>query len=448
MTAGRPRELRLAWCALGLLLVAAFALRARALWTLTAALPWITGAAILWSPRSRPDVERLATALSEDASTRVAGLWLLTLVCLAAFYFTPDAALLLLTWMGAVVLVVLRLGVLRDPRVVVVGPTVTATALLLAAGGLELLLRVPPVARWWGAPQTLAGDAVAYDSLWVRNALGFRSRYESFVRQPGVFRVVALGDSFTWGDLVADSDSTWPALFERALQQISAERVEVINLGQRGYTTVNEAELLRRVGWQFAPDLVIIQYLLNDALPSAPDFRRVGDEWQCAPLHLVPVRFRTERFKQAFFPAFLEARVNALIGAPRGCPERMRQLYTPDSETWAAFRAALVEVGDSARSRGVPAILMLFPVLYPGRWTAETYPLRDVYAQVREAAVGVGLRVLDLIPAFAAAGADWRGWWVTPFDSHPSEEAYALAARQAFEFVTAEGLARIPSATK
>ena len=197
---------------------------------------------------------------------------------------------------------------------------------------------------------------------------------------------------------------------------------------------------LRRVGWQFGPDLVIMQYLLNDALPSGPNFGRIGEERLCAPVKLLPARFRTSRLRQAFLPAFLEARVNALVGAPRGCPDRLRELYAPESDTWAALRGALAEVGDSARWRGIPAVLILFPILYPGRWTADTYPLRDVYAQVRESATDAGLRVLDLVPAFAAVEQDWKGWWVTPFDAHPSAAAYALAARRAFEFVKEEGL--------
>jgi hypothetical protein len=36
--------------------------------------------------------------------------------------------------------------------------------------------------------------------------------------------------------------------------------------------------------------------------------------------------------------------------------------------------------------------------------------------------------VLDLIPAFAGEGGDWKRWWATPYDSHPNEAAHAVAA--------------------
>ncbi len=48
---------------------------------------------------------------------------------------------------------------------------------------------------------------------------------------------------------------------------------------------------------------------------------------------------------------------------------------------------------------------------------------------VAAAAQHAGLDVLDLLPAFVAAGKDFKDWWGTAYDSHPGGAAQVLAAR-------------------
>lgn len=69
-------------------------------------------------------------------------------------------------------------------------------------------------------------------------------------------------------------------------------------MARAGYTTPNEAELLRRVGWQFDPDLVIVQFFVNDALLSSPNYGREGGAWLTPRLRLVPVRFARGPYAQ------------------------------------------------------------------------------------------------------------------------------------------------------
>jgi hypothetical protein len=86
-------------------------------------------------------------------------------------------------------------------------------------------------------------------------------------------------------------------------------------------------------------------------------------------------------------------------------------------------------MGDSARVRETPILLVLFPALLPGEWTPATYPAREIYARVKSEAERSGLLTLDLTDAFSREGGDWSRWWATPYDSHPSAQAHAVAAR-------------------
>src|SRR5918994_5398638 len=99
------------------------------------------------------------------------------------------------------------------------------------------------------------------------------------------------------------------------------------------------------------------------------------------------------------------------------------------------MRAALREIGDSARARGTPVLFVLFPDLTPGAWTVETYPARDIHGRVAREAAAAGLDAFDLVPAFAAEGGDWKRWWATAYDAHPNGAAYALVARALAEHI-------------
>ena len=82
---------------------------------------------------------------------------------------------------------------------------------------------------------------------------------------------------------------------------------------------------------------------------------------------------------------------------------------------------------------------MLHPYLTPGHWTSDTYPMRDIHEKVAAAAGRAGLHVLDLATAYAAQGRDWRTWWATPYDAHPSAAGHALVATAVLDFVRQRG---------
>jgi hypothetical protein len=215
---------------------------------------------------------------------------------------------------------------------------------------------------------------------------------------------------------------------------------EVINMGQRGWTTANEAELLRRVGWQFDPDLVLVQYFVNDPFESGPNYWRDGDQWK----RLLPARFRDYPAGRSTTLFLVE---QAYSGFDRGVGQSKghARLYDRGYHGWQQYEAAVGEMGDSARARGVPVVMILYPELIPGEWTPETYPLRGLYRQAAESAAAQGILVLDLVPIFTAEGGDWRRWWALPWDSHPSVAAHALTAEAILRFLRERDLVEPPA---
>lgn len=73
------------------------------------------------------------------------------------------------------------------------------------------------------------------------------------------FRIIALGDSFTYGQWVNTAES-WPEVLEQMLEDqplCSNRSIEVINLGQSGYDIPYIVERFSRVGKKYDPDLIL-----------------------------------------------------------------------------------------------------------------------------------------------------------------------------------------------
>lgn len=95
------------------------------------------------------------------------------------------------------------------------------------------------------------------------DANGLRAPNHPEEKPDGVFRVMTLGCSTTFGWGV-DDDESYPARLE-ALLQGDGHKVEVINGGQPGYTSFQGLWLWDRTLKLYHPDLVIFGYIVQDA---------------------------------------------------------------------------------------------------------------------------------------------------------------------------------------
>ncbi|GAB4316920.1 MAG: hypothetical protein Kow0059_09710 [Candidatus Sumerlaeia bacterium] len=108
------------------------------------------------------------------------------------------------------------------------------------------------------------GKLISYEI----NSLGFRDREFPADKPPGVYRILAIGDSVTFGFDINRGD-TWCTILEEKLNDWAGQtgwplRFEVINGGVGGYNTWNEVNFLEKRGLRLQPDLVIFQFCFND----------------------------------------------------------------------------------------------------------------------------------------------------------------------------------------
>jgi len=99
------------------------------------------------------------------------------------------------------------------------------------------------------------------------NAMGIRSDREyTMLKPPGVFRIVGLGDSFTQGYEV-NVEETYLYQLEKILKE-RGYTVEVINLGVSGFGNAEELIFLKKFGFRFDPDVVIVGHFTNDIIDN------------------------------------------------------------------------------------------------------------------------------------------------------------------------------------
>jgi len=244
------------------------------------------------------------------------------------------------------------------------------------------------------------------------------------------FRIVFLGDSFTFGEGVRFED-TYAEAAARLLRKEHAEpgrTYESFNLGVGGYNTRQELWVLRNWGGlALKPDLVVVGYVLNDAEPPLFAFdpmmggpvrqgraieEGLGDDEPSGDL------FNSLRIARLAWKVLEDKKVSSRTES------YYKSLYEPSNSGWTESAAALREIVAACRDVDVPCCVLVFPVLHR---LGPDYPFREIHRTVVETATDAGAEVIDLLPAFE--GQDAAGLWVHPADHHPNELAHAIAAR-------------------
>jgi lysophospholipase L1-like esterase len=113
-----------------------------------------------------------------------------------------------------------------------------------------------------------------------RNPEGFRDYQYEITKPNNIFRIIALGDSFTEGFGVSINE-TWPKKLEKKLNQLNfSKKFEVLNFGRNGAGTLEEVELFKEKGLKYNPDMVILLFYPNDWENSIQIKKRVEELWQ------------------------------------------------------------------------------------------------------------------------------------------------------------------------
>ncbi len=99
-------------------------------------------------------------------------------------------------------------------------------------------------------------------SFFQINSKGWKDVEHSYNKPEGIFRILFLGDSNTFG--LIPLEQLYTRLTENLLHSNGYANVEVISIGVGGWGTDQMLEALTREGVKYEPDLVIYQFCGND----------------------------------------------------------------------------------------------------------------------------------------------------------------------------------------
>jgi lysophospholipase L1-like esterase len=261
------------------------------------------------------------------------------------------------------------------------------------------------------------------------NSHGLRDHEYSEQKPPDVYRILMLGDSTTlgWG---VPLDQTVAKILERNLNRAGLpgrSRVEVLNAGVGNYGTVQEVEHYRTLDRVFHPDLVILEYFINDPEP-------------------VPVERSPGLLGRSYLLAFTISRYDSLLRLVGRRPpwyEYYARLYHDGQPGLRAAEDALAELAALTRADGESLLAAILPELH--QIAAGSYRFEREQQKIKDALAADGIPTVDLIEGLRGHGPE-SSLWVTPADPHPNGKANALIAAQVETWILANAKPGSPGA--
>ena len=236
------------------------------------------------------------------------------------------------------------------------------------------------------------------------NSLGFRGPEISREPAPGVQRVVALGDSATFGP--SEEECAYPFLLPNLL---AAHQVETVNAGVEGYRSDRALVHLRRDVLPLHPSVVTVFIGWNDLYQTDPSVESDQLALQATPLtRLLLLSDAAQTFRRLFFLRFETQHADT-----QDASEQRLATYQPEG-----YAERLAEIVSTARAGGASVVFLTWPTILSDGMTPEAvakvhYPpytnrladLKLLYARyqdtLRQVATDQQVPVIDIASLFS-----------------------------------------------
>lgn len=240
-------------------------------------------------------------------------------------------------------------------------------------------------------------------SLIEVNAKGLRGPEREYQKPPGTERILFLGDSVTFGCFIDEYEKTFVSIVEQTLSRTTP--VQTINAGVGGYSPWQEFEYLSSEGERYAPDLVVVSFVLNDVTEKF-GLLRFGGEGKGSQLSVTRysgLRGLLDKSSVLYFAKTLGARVRFGDDVEAGARKKQAldvrlMLEEPDREdvqrAWKETVKNLGKLFTFCADRDMRVLLIVFPFTMQFEDTTGTSP----QIILTEYAESHGIPILDLLP--------------------------------------------------
>lgn len=307
------------------------------------------------------------------------------------------------------------------------------------------------------------------------NSMGLRDREFTRDKPAGTWRLLCLGDSFTYGDGVS-KDETYPKVLERLLRErLPGRAIEVINAGCPSWGTDQEWLYLRDEGLEFQPDMVLVGFFVgNDVIENYTTGENTVINGECIRTHTlfdldsrflkwkIRLRLLLERFHLFRLLAYRDLRFRQSMDKERTWNAtresdlagwflktqylRVVMFWTKHVSTpyyrraWTRTRQYLADIADLCRREGIRLVVLMIPdetqiepELQDRLFARFQLPPREEFdfdlpqRLLDDWLESRGIPVVDVLPAFRrAAGSSIL---YIPNDTHWSPAGHRLAAQ-------------------
>ncbi len=298
------------------------------------------------------------------------------------------------------------------------------------------------------------------------NRLGLRDREIAVPKPPRTVRILGVGDSVTFGYGVRLEQTFLKVLEDRLNAGGGGTRYEVVNAGVEECGFDGYYELFRRLAPTLEPDLVLVGIVLNDiqryADPGrAPRLAGAGLEPGLARrvhgalLRRSQLYLAGVRGARSLLYRFHLLDISDLYGSPLRAVRPGGESLT---RAWESSLGVLERLVALARARGVPIVLVVFPVEVQLDAAAIERYRRDFGVTVppgaldgepqrRLRAFGAAhdVPVIDLLPSLRAAAGDdlyLRKGFVRFDPVHPSPRGHRIVGETIHRVLVSDGLVR------
>jgi lysophospholipase L1-like esterase len=288
----------------------------------------------------------------------------------------------------------------------------------LATGGSLSAQRAPDLSfgvRSWKVHHELRPG---YSNPAVRtNSFGLRSPEVAVPKPAGTFRVLLLGDSFTFGLRVADEQVFARRLEQQLRERYQRESIEVVNAGVLSYCPLLEYLQYRHYLHVLEPDVVVLNFDMSDVQDQMAYSRELIRDKNGVPLFVSEPSLRSSTASAMpglLLFEWLGRRIRGVRGRVQSTLEGVGFVRDQDRYVWALddgppmdreaaeAMAPIVDLQALLNHNHIPLILATYP--QPWQVSPDATPLppvRDQYGIGRNK-VHLNDRPFKKLGAFAA----------------------------------------------
>lgn len=284
----------------------------------------------------------------------------------------------------------------------------------------------------------------------INNRLGFREKEIAIPKPPGVFRIIILGDSLTWGAGLG-INQRYSNLTEQYIRESyqGNKKIEVLNFGISGGPLIVYRDILVKIKHLLQPDLIVVGFCLNDPQPRKQDYsyekemiyRKSYFVFNFLAKYKTLAPYTSGRIEAAYW------RSMEILGIIPTWWEALDRVYDTDSKEWKLFNEALIDIMNISDELGLHK--PIFIVLNQGSSTTKPTDYNNPddilkyfirwYRQVESSAKKIGYRTINHEAEFATSLTE-NVLAINELDGHPSAQQNIIYAQKLSSLILKEDL--------